>query len=163
MSKTKNVFISHRGLDDKNLQDLRKRLGGIGYNIRNYSVDSTKHTKRKRPSDAVIYRFLRRQISWAGTFICLIGENTHTSKYVNYEIRQAHLQQKRIVGIYKHGCKDNVELPETFKKYGGPLLGWNSLEKLGNVLDGENLPNENPDGSPSPPMHKRPTIKCNKS
>jgi len=162
MNKSHNVFISHKGTDDDHVQSLKRRLLGKGYNIRNYSVDSTKHTNRKRPSDAVIYRFLRRQVSWSGTFICLIGENTYKSKYVNYEIRQAHLQGKRIVGVYKHGCKDNVELPHTFSKYGGPLIGWNSLDKLGQILNGENLPSEDPNGNVRTPIHTISKISCNK-
>ena len=162
MNKSHNIFISHKGTDDDHVQSLKKRLIDKGFNIRNFSVDSTKHTSKKRPSDAVIYRFLRRQVSWSGTFICLIGEDTHKSKYVNYEIRQAYLKGKRIVGVFKHGCKDNVELPESFKKYGGPRIGWNSIDKLGSIIEGENIPNEDPSGKVSSPMHQLPKISCNR-
>ena len=158
--KAKNVFISHKGTDDSSLQDLKRRLGEKGMTVRNFSVDSTKHTDKKRPSDAVIFRFLRRQISWSSTFICLIGEKTHKSKYVKYEIEQAYKQGKRIVGIYKHGCKDTVELPNALKKYGGPVIGWNSLDKLGEVLGGKNLPYQKPDSTTSSPIYRYPKIKC---
>ena len=160
MPKKKNIFISHNSKDDDSVQALKSRLNGIGYDIRNYSVDSTKYRER-RPSDKLIARFLRRQISWAGTFICLIGDKTHTRDWVNYEIRQAHLQGKRIVGIFKHGSKDSAELPEAFKKYGGPTLGWNSLERLGRIMDEKEFPNEDPDGNPRIPMHQRPRVSCN--
>lgn len=162
MAKTKNVFISHRGTDDEHVQSLKKRLIDSGYTIRNFSVDSTKHTDKSRPSDPTIFRKLKELIRGCGTFICLIGKETYNSDYVNYEIRQAYLQGKRIIGIYKHGCKNNVDLPDAFKKYGGPLLGWNSLDKLGDALDGKNLPNENPDSTISSPIHKFPSIKCNR-
>lgn len=159
MDKKHNVFISHHGKDDDYVQRLKQRLTDKGYNIRNSSIDSTKH-RDVRPSDAVIQRLLRKGINWAGTFICLIGKNTHTRPWVNYEIRQAYLQGKRIVGVYAHGSANNVELPEAFKKYGGPLLGWNSLDKLGDVMAGKNIPNEKPDGKPSSPIHKTPRVKC---
>ncbi|UII77182.1 TIR domain-containing protein [Flagellimonas sp. HMM57] len=164
MSKKKkyNVFISHHGKDDDKVQGLKKRLIDKGYSIRNYSVDSTKHKDGRRPSDAVIQRYLRRQITWAGTFICLIGKETHTRKWVNYEIRKAHLQGKKIVGIYTHGNNNSVELPEAFKKYGGPTIGWNSLDKLGDIMDGKDFPNENPDGTSRTPIYKRKKVKCSK-
>ncbi|HZJ36256.1 MAG TPA: TIR domain-containing protein [Gillisia sp.] len=163
MSKNKShhVFISHHGKDDDKVQNLKKRLTDKGYSIRNYSVDSTKHKDGRRPSDAVIHRYLRRQISWSGTFICLIGERTYTRKWVNDEIRMAHLQGKKIVGIYTHGNKD-VELPEAFKKYGGPTIGWNSLDELGKILDDKEFPVERPDGSPRTPNYLMAKVKCNK-
>lgn len=161
MSKSRNIFISHHGKDDDHVQGLKERLTNQGYSIRNSSVDSTKHTD-VRPSDRKIETTLKSGISWAGTFICIIGEKTHTRDWVNYEIKQAHLQGKRIVGIYKHGCKDNVDLPAEFKKYGGPPLGWNSLDKLIDVINGKNVPNENPDGTPSQPIYTIKRVRCNR-
>ncbi len=159
--KKKNVFISHYWKDDAHVQQLKKRLIDAGYDIRNYSVDSTKHRKRKRPSVEVIKRFLRRQVSWSSTVICLIGPKTHLRDWVNYEIKQAHLQGKKIVGIYTHGNKENAEVPENMQKYGGPLIGWNSIEKLGDILHDENFDVENPDGSMrSYPRVTVPNISC---
>lgn len=159
MSKTHNIFISHHGKDDRHVQRLKQRLKDQGYNVRNSSIDSTKH-RPVRPSDAVIARYLRKGINWAGTFICLIGEKTHTRPWVNYEIRQAHLQGKNIVGIYKYGCNNSVEDPEAFKKYGGPTIGWNSLDKLGDIMADKINPVENPDGSQREPIYLITRIKC---
>lgn len=161
MSKKYNVFISHKGVDDDSVQKLKERLISRGYGIRNGSIDSTKH-RDKIPKKEVIERLLKMRINWAGTFICLIGEKTHQSKWVKYEIEQAYLKGKRIVGIYAHGCKNSVEIPEQIKKYSGPVLGWNSLDKLGDILDGENIPNENPDGTQSLPLYKIKRVKCGK-
>jgi hypothetical protein len=158
--KGNNVFISHYGKDDDKVQRLKERFGEKGYSIRNYSVDSTKHTKDRRPSDAVIKRFLRKQISWSGALICLIGEKTHSRKWVNDEIEMAHKQGKKIVGIYTHGNNDDAELPSAFKKYGGATIGWNSIDKLVDILNGKELPVENPSGSKKSPMYKIGTINC---
>ncbi len=159
MSKTKNIFISHHSADDKQLQDLKRRLSEKGYDARNSSVDSTKY-QAKRPSNAVIERYLRRCINWGGKFICLIGDNTYKRPWVNYEIEQAYKLGKPIVGIYLHGCANDVELPEAFKKYGGTPLGWNSLDKLGEILDGKSLPPECPDGTPAPPIFDITRVAC---
>lgn len=160
MDKTHNIFISHYGKDDEHVQSLKQRLKDEGYNVRNSSIDSTKHQDGRIPSDAVVARLLRRGISWAGTFICLIGPETHTRPWVNYEIRQAHLQGKRIVGVYLNGCSNSVELPEAFKRYGGTPLGWNSLDKLGDAMDGKPIEAENPDGTPRNPVYTITRVKC---
>ncbi|MGJ8665987.1 MAG: TIR domain-containing protein [Patiriisocius sp.] len=158
--KRHNVFISHHGLDDDKVQSLKGRLKNKGYNVCNYSVDSTKHTERKRPDDKVIHRYLRRQITWAGTFICLIGEQTHSRKWVNDEIRMAHSQGKKIVGIFAHGSNNSVELPEAYKKYGGVTMGWNSLDRLGEIMNDNEFPVENPDGSNRNALYKIARVKC---
>lgn len=159
MDKKHNVFISHHGKDDKHVQRLKERLKESGYQIRNSSIDSTKY-QNKIPPNKVIARYLRKGISWAGTFICLIGEKTHTRQWVNYEIRNAYLQGKEIVGIYKHGCNNSVEMPEALKRYGGSIIGWNSLEKLGNIMSGNITTNENPDSSKSGAIYTIKRIEC---
>ena len=157
MSKEKNVFISHYGKDDKHVQNLKKRLSSEGYTIKNSSIDSTK--PNRVISNAAIERLLRMRINWAGTFICLVGKKTHTRDWVNYEIEQAHKQGKRIIGIYTHGSTDAI-LPENLKKYGGPIFGWNSLDKIGEALDGKNFPSETPDGKAREPIYDIARIKC---
>ncbi|MBI1286080.1 MAG: TIR domain-containing protein [Flavobacteriales bacterium] len=159
-SNTHNVFISHYGHDDKHVQRLKQRLIANGQNVRNSSIDSTKHKNGKIPSDRVIARYLRRGISWAKTFICLIGPETHNRPWVNYEIREAYRQGKTIVGIYTHGSNNSVELPEAYKKYGGSPIGWNSLDKLADIMQGKVVAPENPDGTPSGPIHNIVRIKC---
>lgn len=158
--KGNNVFISHYGKDDDKVQRLKERFGEKGYNIRNYSVDSTKHKDGRTPSKAVIERYLRRQISWSSSLICLIGPKTHTRDWVNYEIEEAHKQGKKIVGIYTHGNNDTAELPDSFKKYGGATIGWNSLDKLIDIINGDASPNQTPSGKERKPLYKMATINC---
>lgn len=160
MNKQKNIFISHYEKDDIHVQSLKKRLISQGYDVKNFSVDSTKHKDGRRPTDSVIKRLLDIRIKTASTFICLIGPDTHTRKWVNYEVRKAYLEGKKIIGIYTHGNKNNVELPEAFKKYGNSTLGWNSIEKLGNIISGENIPFEKPDGSKADKLYDSKRIKC---
>ena len=160
MSKLHNIFISHYGKDDAHVQSLKKRLNDQGYNVRNFSIDSTNHKDGRKPSKAVITRLLQMRIKWSSTFICLIGPKTNTRQWVNDEIKNAHLQGKRIVGIYTHGDKDSAELPEEYKKYGTPPIGWNSIDKLGEIISGKNFPAENSDGTQSAPLFPIKRIKC---
>jgi hypothetical protein len=100
------------------------------------------------------------RIRWSRTFICLIGPKTHTREWVNDEIKWAHEQGKKIIGIYMHGYKDKVEIPENLKTYTSSLIGWNSIDKLGEFIEGETSAFENPDGSNFYSGFSRPKIVC---
>jgi hypothetical protein len=160
MADQHNIFISHYGKDDDHLQSLKNRLKSKGFNVRNFSVDSTNHKDGRKPSDAVIERLLRMRINWSSTFICLIGPRTHTREWVNDEIKWAHEQGKKIIGIYTHGNKDKATLPDAFKEIEANAIGWNSIDKLGEIISGENFPYENPDGSIAMPLYPISRIKC---
>jgi hypothetical protein len=160
MSEINNIFISHYGKDDHHVQGLKDRLNSNGYNVRNFSIDSTKHKDGRKPSDEVVKRLLNIRIKQSSTIICLIGPDTHTRKWVNYEIRKAFAEGKRIVGVYTHGNKDTVELPSAFKKYGSALLGWNSVDKLGDIVNGKNSDFENISGGISSPLFNIKRISC---
>lgn len=147
MADKHNIFISHYGEDEKALDSLKQRLRDHGCDVRNSSVEKKKYRPYK-VTDATIARYLRLCIRWAKTFIVMIGEHTHERKWVNYEIRQAARQGKTIIGVYMQGCKGNVKLPDAFKQYGGSTLGWNSTDKLIDVINGKLTVNEKPDGMP---------------
>ena len=160
MAEQRNIFISHYGKDDEHVQSLKDRLNNQGYNVRNFSVDSTNHKDGRKPSDAVVERLLKMRISWSSTFICLIGPRTHTREWVNDEIKWAHEQGKKIIGIYTHGNKDTATLPEAFKEIEANAIGWNSIDKLGDIISGENFPYENADGTTATPIYPISRINC---
>jgi len=160
MADLHNIFISHYGKDDEHVQSLKSRLKAQSYDVRNFSVDSTNHKDGRKPSDALVERLLRMRIRWSKTFICLIGPKTHTREWVNDEIKWAHEQGKKIIGIYMHGYKDKVEIPENLKTYTSSLIGWNSIDKLGEFIEGETSAFENPDGSNFYSGFSRPKIVC---
>lgn len=155
-----NIFISHYSKDDKYVQSLKERLSKAGMKIRNYSVDSTKHTDGRRPSDAAIIRALNIRIKACSTFVCLIGPDTHSRPWVNYEIRKAFQEGKRVIGIYTHGNKDSAILPVPMKRHAGSILGWNSLDKLGDVIEGKTSIFENQDSSTSSGYYTIVRVKC---
>lgn len=84
----------------------------------------------------------------------------HERPWVNYEIRSAYMQGKKIIGVYMHGCKDSVELPEAFKRYGGPIIGWNSTDKLDDMIEGDCPAPEKPSGTVAQPIYNIIHIKC---
>ena len=88
------------------------------------------------------------KISWAGTALVLVGKETHSRPWVDWEIREAQRQGKNIVGVYEQGLKDNVELPNSLEKYATSIVGWNS-QCIIDAVEGH-AAFQNPDGSPSP-------------
>lgn len=148
-----NVFICHHSVDVPKLRDLLDNLRSKGYDVRSSSLQEDKDNKvvhkGKHVADATVARYIRRAIKWAGTFIVLIGEHTHERAWVNYEIRNAHFQGKKIIGVYKYGCAQTAELPEAYKRYGTSPIGWNSMDKLAGMIQGNVVPPELPDGTPT--------------
>ena len=159
-----NVFISHYSGDVEQLRNLKDRLRASGCNVRNSSAEEDKEggliRNGKRVDDKTIATYLRKRINWAKTFIVIIGEQTHKRPWVNYEIKKAAEMGKQIVGIYDYGCKDKVELPEAYKRYGGSPIGWSSLDKLSSIIKGELSAPEAPDGTLARPIHNIIRIKC---
>jgi hypothetical protein len=151
-NRKKNVFISHHHKDDANVDKLTKLLKKNGYDIRNSSIRAKpanqERLKKGLIKDETIRRLLRMKISWAGSVIVLVGKDTHSRPWVNWEIEQANKQGKKIVGVFEHGLKDKVELPTALEKYGTAQVGWDS----GNIINAiEGKPDfQNPDGTPSP-------------
>lgn len=76
----KNVFVSHYHEDEGGINAMKDLLGDK-YSIRNYSVTSDKYNNAK--NEDYIKTLLRPLIKEAGTFICLIGPQTHDSKWVD--------------------------------------------------------------------------------
>lgn len=159
-----NVFISHYSGDVERLRNLKNRLEAANCKVRNSSAEEDKEgglvRNGKKVADATIARYLRARINWAGTFIVIIGEHTHERPWVNYEIKKAAEMGKQIIGIYDHGCKNNVELPEAYKRYGGSPIGWNSIDKLSDIIAGKVVPPEAPDGTALEPIYNIIHIVC---
>lgn len=156
MATNKNVFVSHYTKDEENIQKLKDLLSSKGYEIKNSSIDSTKPNEATNPE--YIKQLLRERISWAGKFICLIGPKTHEREWVDWEIEQANKQGKDIIGVYINGASDS-DVPESFEKYGGPLVGW-TAEKIIGALEGRIDNFENSDGSPRTSKWRHPRGEC---
>lgn len=155
-----NIFISHYHADDDKVQSIKSRLIEKGYDVRNFSVDSTKHKDGRKPSKEVIERYLRIRVKASSTFICIIGPETHTRSWVDFEIKEAIKQGKKIIGIYTHGNKDAVDIPEPLKKYGASVIGWNSIDKLGDIIEGNERVFDNFDGSSSGGYYSTGRVPC---
>lgn len=151
-NQLKNVFISHHHIDDAQVDKLTALLKRNDCNIRNSSIRAKPANQERLDKglikDATIKRLLRMKMSWAGTVVVLIGKETHTRQWVDWEIQEANRQGKNIVGVYEHGLKNIVNLPAGIKRYGSSVVGWDSGSII-NAING-NPSFQNPDGSPCP-------------
>lgn len=128
-SKRRHIFISHHHADDAEVDKLISLLSRSGHDVRNSSIRAKPANQRrleqKRVKDETIRRLLRMKISWAGTVVVLIGKDTHSRPWVNWEIEQANKQGKRIVGVYIRGGTE-ADKPPALEKYASAICGWDT-------------------------------------
>ncbi|MEO7313388.1 MAG: TIR domain-containing protein [Chitinophagaceae bacterium] len=115
------------------------------------------YTDEKKVSDRVIERILRIKISWASSVVVLIGKDTHTRPWVNWEIDKANEQGKRIVGVYVRGGTE-ADVPASLEKYASAIVGWNT-DNIVSAIDGENN-FQNPDGGTRLPPNSQDPVNC---
>jgi hypothetical protein len=154
-SKRRHVFISHHHKDDASVDGMSSLLQNGGYDIRNSSIRSLRPENQERMRngmvrDETIRRWLRAKISWSGTVVVLIGNQTHSRPWVDWEIEEAQRQGKRIVGVWCQGAQE-ADLPESLKKYADAVVGWQSARII-DAIDGEISNWEDPSGKERAPQ-----------
>jgi hypothetical protein len=158
----RHVFISHHHADDQKVDQLTQLLAKDGSDVRNSSVRMKPANQRRmdegRVKDETIKRLLRMKISWSSTVVVLIGKETHSRPWVNWEIEQAARQGKRIVGVYAYGGTD-AEKPEALEKYGSAIVAWNSASIV-DAIEGKSNNFENSDGATRTAVHPGTTRVC---
>lgn len=161
-SKRRHVFISHHHNDDAEVNNLTDLLSRKGYDIRNSSIRAKPANQRRLElglvKDETIRRLLRMKISWAGVIVVLIGKETHSRPWVNWEIEQANKQGKRIVGVYVRGGTE-ADVPPALEDYADDIVNWNS-DSIISAIDGTTHVFETPDGSAREPVHYRVSVRC---
>lgn len=158
----RHVFISHHHADDQRVSDLTDLLSRSGHDVRNSSIRAKPANQARLDkglvSEEVIRRLLRMKISWAGTVVVLIGKDTHSRPWVTWEIEQANMQGKRIVGVYERGGM-NAEIPAALEKYASAIVGW-TTDGIMAAIDGTANEFQNPDGTPREAPHSRKALTC---
>jgi len=158
----RHVFISHHHNDDKKVDELTNLLIKGGSDVRNSSVRMKPANERRMAEGLVkeetIRRILRMKISWASTVVVLIGKETHTRPWVDWEITQANKQGKRIVGVYEHGGTD-AEKPAALERYGSAIVAWNT-DSIINAIEGRSNEFQNSDGTTREAVHPGTTGVC---
>lgn len=163
VSVRRHLFISHHHKDDAEVTKLTALLSRSGWDVRNSSIRMKPSNEQRRQKglipDSVIERALRMRVSWSQAVVVLIGKDTHTRSWVNWEIEEAHRQGKRIVGVFLRGGTD-ADIPPALNKFATQeIVGWNS-DALIDALDGKNQPFQAADGSERPRASAASSSKC---
>lgn len=158
----RHLFISHHHRDDSLVDKFTNLLGGNGWDVRNSSIRAKpaneERLKNGLVKDAVLKRLLRMKISWASTVVVLIGSQTHSRPWVNWEIDQAHAHGKTIVGVFEQGGKD-ADIPKSLEKYASAIVGWNASSIKRAIDNGERF-FESADGSVRQPVNGSARTSC---
>jgi MTH538 TIR-like domain (DUF1863) len=161
-NKRRHVFISHHHADDAEVDNLTSLLKKRGYDIRNSSIRAKPANQQRLDKGLVkeetIRRLLRMKISWASEVVVLVGKQTHSRPWVNWEVEEANRQGKRIVGVYAHGSS-NADKPPALEKYASAIVGWNT-GNIVSAIDGTENSFQNPDGTSRVPPHAQVTVVC---
>lgn len=118
------VFISYKWEDKKYANGLDGLLNNPNNDYRHLTEREREDLRYKGESSVKDY--LKDKIRDRDAIICLIGNNTHNSTGVKYELQVAKSLGKKIIGVRIPQTKGS--LPPLLKKWGIKETPWNSRE-----------------------------------
>ena len=146
--ETKNIFISHIHEDDEGLGKLKGLLKDNGMTVRDYSINAD-NPNNAHSEEYIKSQILAPRIQQSSTLVVYISPETKDSNYVNWEIKYAEKQGKRIVGVWAHG-ENGCEVPNALDKYSNAIVGWTG-NRIIDAINGKINAGENPDGTQRAP------------
>lgn len=123
----RNVFISFHVEDEDQIRLLRyqSKDNHFGLRFRDYSV--------KEPFDERWKKQCRERIEQTSALICMIGEDTWERKAVDWEVKEAHRQGKKIIGVRIHRDSEH-QVPQALIDENAPIVDWN-LARISKLLE----------------------------
>ena len=118
----RNVFISFDVDEDKpqvRLLASQAKDDRFPFHFRDYSV--------KEPFEEKWKQGVREKISQTSAVIVAVGEKTHESSAVDWEIREAHRQGKKVIGVRLHKSESH-RVPKAMREYGYKVVDWNAKQ-----------------------------------
>jgi|SRR5882724_12211738 len=73
---------------------------------------------------AYIRSKIRERIGAASVTICLIGETTYKSKWVDWELRASDEEKNRVFGVRLHSSSTKDPTPKVLTDLNVPVLNW---------------------------------------
>lgn len=70
-------------------------------------IDKAEFEKLKKRGDVAIQNWIDEQLKGTSVTAVLIGAETYTRKWVDYEIEQSHLKKNGLLGVYIHGVENS--------------------------------------------------------
>lgn len=118
----KNVFLSFV-VEDLTLVNLFRGQARNRNSDLEFSDFSVREPYNSTNADYIRSQ-IRDRINAASVLLCLIGPTTHTSQWVDWEIKTASALGKRIGGVRLHSAPVSHAVPRALVDAGGSIMGW---------------------------------------
>lgn len=129
-STKKRVFLSFIAEDKDRVQGLRLLAKNPNFDIEFY--DESVRTPFDSQNAEYIKRQIREKINRTSVTVCLISEETHKSKWVDWELRVSDEKGNNIIAMALKGV-DKAVLPSLVKEKGLKFHGWD-VDKLASLI-----------------------------
>lgn len=120
-----NIFISHAGEDESDMNKFKKLIERHYSSVRDSSIYESGDKNNNAKNEDYIKSLIRPQVDWAGTFIVLVGKTTAASDWVNWEIEYAQKKDKNIIGVFLPGSTE-ADLPTALQEYANSIVDWDA-------------------------------------
>jgi len=117
----RNVFLSFEA-GDVTLVNLFRGQAKNKNNDLEFSDYSVKDAFDSQNAD-YIRQQITKLIKMASVTICLIGNDTHKSRWVNWEIGKSAELGKKLLGVRLHSSDDDI-VPKALKDAKAKVLNW---------------------------------------
>jgi len=116
------VFISYKWGDRDYANDLKSLLSNPNNKYRQVAIKE--RDDYRALGQTAIKNYLKGLIGECDALICLIGNDTHSSEWVKYELDVANSQVKKIIPVRIRGTSGGA--PNIFKNK--KILNWSAKE-----------------------------------
>jgi hypothetical protein len=120
-STKKRVFLSFIAEDKDRVQGLRLLAKNPNFDIEFY--DESVRAPFDSQNAEYIKRQIREKINRTSVTVCLISEETHKSKWVDWELRVSAEKGNKIIAMALKGVEEAV-LPSLIKEKGLTFHAW---------------------------------------
>ena len=124
-----NIFLSYKWEDRAYVNGLAGLLQNPNNQYRHISL-SEREDYRNKGKDSV-RNYLRGLINGCDAIICLVGNHTHNSEWVSYELEVARSLRKKILAVQIRGT--NGGMPALLKSWGVQETKWDN-QSINNAL-----------------------------
>lgn len=117
----KRVFLSFIAEDRQRVEGLRLLAANPDYDLEFY--DESVRAPIDSADAEYVKRRIREKINRTSVTVCLISEQTHTSRWVDWELEQSHKKGNKIIAMALKGVQRAV-LPKLIKELRLTFHAW---------------------------------------
>ena len=131
--KKKKIFISYDYDNDRDYKNLlvawkeNKKMKDFKF------IDKSTDISINSKNENYIKKCIKDDIKSANVVLCIVGEKTNKNKWIDFEIKEAKIQQKNIIAVK---TDKDCKLPESIKKYADSVINSYEMKKIAQAIEG---------------------------